>query len=350
MKKLKIVLWLGLAMVFLAACAGVPLNNWPGLAATEDMVVLAYGQVHVVDARTGVEKWKYPEKIDNASLIFSNPVVVDNKIIVASYANVVQALDAQSGAVLWTFDTFKGKGKFVAGPVVAGDTILVPSTDHHLYALDLNGKLLWRFQSRNALWAPVVADEEHVYLAGLDHYLYAIRLSNGQMDWEVDLGGPLIHAPGSDGNGRLYMTTLKREALAIDKQDGRILWRTPLTGSSWAAPLVAEGKVVFGTDQKKAYILNAENGQALASLDVAAGIIGGPALFEGVPVLVTEGGEVFQFKWDGTRGWTRTIEGQLGTTPVISDGRLVVSGLQMKNLIVTFRPDGTEDWSLAASK
>ena len=277
---LKALLFLALASFVLAGCSGVALNNWPGLSGGDGVVYSAQMQLKKVDATNGSQSWVFPDKADAKNVFFAQPALVDDRVIASSYSNVVYMLDGESRAEIWSFTDVKDKGRFVAGPVVAGDLVLAPSTDNHLYALDLEtGKLAWKFKARAALWAAVAADENTAYLAGMDHYLYAVSLANGQRLWEINLDGPMLHAPVLDSNGILYLTTLNEEIIAVNTASQRVVWREPIIGKVWNPPLLHEGSLYFGTDEKKVYAVDAATGVTKWTSDAAAAIIAAPVLF-----------------------------------------------------------------------
>jgi outer membrane protein assembly factor BamB len=348
---LKAALFLTLASLLIAGCTGTAVNNWPTLAASEDAVYMAQMQLKRVDGATGALSWSYPEKADATHVFYGTPALANGWVIAGSYSEVVNAVDQQSGALIWANETHQGKGRFIAGPVVTNDMVLIPATDQYLYALDLaSGKDLWKFKARAALWAPVAVDGHTAYLAGMDHMLYAIDLQNGQLQWELDLGGPMVHAPTLGDDGMIYTSTFNQEIVALDPNNQQVIWRTAISGKVWNAPLFQNGKLYFGTDQNKVYALDAKSGDVVWSRDTNGAVLGRPAMFgEGI-AFVTEAGEVFTMALDGTPGWTRTVEGKLYSNPAVINGYLVVSGTEMSDYLVTFDANGTPGWAYGSSQ
>lgn len=347
----KAVLFLALASLLLAGCGGVVLNNWPGLATSDGAIYSAHTQLKKVDATNGSQSWVFPEKVDAKNVFYAQPLVVDDRVIASSYNNVVYMVDAESRTEIWSFTAEQDKGHFVAGPVVAGDLVLVPSSDHHLYALDLDtGKLVWKYKARAGLWAAVAVDENAAYLAGMDHYLYAVSLSNGQRLWEIDIAGPMLHAPVLDGDGILYLTAMTEEVIAVNTASQRVVWREPIVGKVWNPPLLHEGSLYFGTDEKKVYSIDASTGATNWTNDAGSAIIASPVLFGDSIAFTSEGGEVFTKSFDGANGWTRTIKGKLYSNPVVANDRLVVAGVELEHLLVTFDDQGKQDWTYDTPK
>lgn len=337
---------LALAALLLAGCAGVGLNNWPGLTVADGAVYYSQLQLAKIDAATGAQIWRYPDKVDPKNTFFAAPAVVNDRVIAGNFNNQVVALDTQSRNVIWTFKDYEGKGRFVAGPVLAGDLVLIPSTDRYLYGLDVNsGIMRWRFKARDALWGAVATDGTLAYLPGMDHYLYAVDISSGQLAWEIDLGGAMLHSPVLGPDGLLYVSTVTQEVIAVDTSSKNVKWREVVDGKLWNPPLLLNDVIYFGTDKNKAYALNAQNGEKVWTLDSSSAIIGTPVVLADQIAFATEGGEVFTTTPQGARVWPRTITGKLYSTLSISPDLMAVGGLELEYLLVTFTPSGNQGWT-----
>ncbi len=66
--------------------------------------------------------------------------------------NILRAIDNKTGRVLWEFKT---NGIVVGIPLVVNDIIYFGSWDCNLYAIDINGKLLWKFPTSLSHQAPI---------------------------------------------------------------------------------------------------------------------------------------------------------------------------------------------------
>ncbi len=331
-----------------SACGVMPNKTWPGLAADESVVyVTSNGQLIAV--KDGAQLWRFPEKVNQQRLIMSPPVVSNGKVFVGDSANNVYAIDAATGSQVWINEEQDGKGRIVGGLEVADSTLLIPSTDHVLYARDLNGTLKWKFEARNTLWTQPVSDGQTVFLAGMDHYLYAIDIVSGQLRWELDLGSALIAVPALNGE-KIYVGTLGNEMVAVDKATGKIQWRSPLEGSVWSKPQLVEETLVFGTEAGKVYAMNTADGVVKWQMDAGSAALGTPAVFGEGLVVATEKGEINMYTLDGGRPWSRQLNGKLYSVPVVVNGRLVVAGLDTDTLLATFDETGTPSWTFNPAK
>jgi outer membrane protein assembly factor BamB len=162
--------------------------------------------VYALDARTGTGLWN--RKIANTWVI-STPAIKDGVIFLGtSDGHTFEAMDAESGAVRWTFPV---NLNVFSSPGVAGDTVYFGCFNGMLYALDAaTGKERWRYATpassancgavldatgavRPEVWgkglaeaydtilslgsvlsSPAVADGV-VYFGSADGYLYALE-------------------------------------------------------------------------------------------------------------------------------------------------------------------------------
>ncbi|HWJ70747.1 MAG TPA: PQQ-dependent dehydrogenase, methanol/ethanol family [Sphingobium sp.] len=141
--------------VLLAACSGrVPDADWPLHGRTEmaqrfsplDQITrdnigqLGLGWFHDLDTDRGQE---------------ATPIMVDGTLYLVSAYDIVQALDARSGALLWTYDpdVREASARSCCGPVsrgvaVADGRVYLGALDGRLIALDAaSGKPLWETQT-----------------------------------------------------------------------------------------------------------------------------------------------------------------------------------------------------------
>ncbi|MBN1371617.1 MAG: PQQ-like beta-propeller repeat protein [Anaerolineaceae bacterium] len=337
-----------MASLLVSACGVMPNKSWPGLAADENTVyVTSDGQLLAV--KEGAQIWRFPEKVNQNRLIMSAPAVGGGKVFVGDSANNVYAIDAATGAQSWINEEQDGKGRIVGGLAVVDGTLLIPSTDHFLYARDLNGTLKWKFEARNTLWTQPVSDGKTVYLASLDHYLYAIDLATGTLQWELDLGNALLAVPALNGNN-LYVGTLGSEMVAVEKATGKVLWRSVVEGSVWSKPLLVEDTLFFGTEAGKVYAMNTTDGVVKWQMDAGGAALGTPVVFGEGMVITTESGEVNMYTLEGGRPWSRQLNGKLYSSPVVVNERVVVAGLETDTLLATFEASGTPSWTFNPAK
>jgi outer membrane protein assembly factor BamB len=352
MKKYKISLLLIIlaGSLLLSSCAGaISASSWPGLTMSGDTVYVSYATgVFAIRASDGQLAWRYPAEVNKSLAFYAAPAVVGDQIVVGDYSATLHGLDALSGTEKWTFKD--AKGRWIANSYCNSDTILAPNGDQTLYALTLAGQLRWKFTTNQALWGSPVTNDTTVFIASMDHFLYALNITNGNEVWKADLGGAALYGPALGADGLLYVGTLGNEVLAIDSSSGAIQWRFKTTNQVWGTPILDEGSVYFGDLSGTIYAVDAQNGTQLWKVDAGGPVFGSAVVTPDGLVFNTENGKVVMVSTTGGVVWTQTIVGKLYTTPVFGNDQIVVAVTGGDNLLVALTLQGTQKWTYAPPK
>ncbi|MEA4910376.1 MAG: PQQ-like beta-propeller repeat protein [Chloroflexi bacterium] len=334
----------------MSACGGTPAaTSWVGASAGEDTVYVAYtNRVTAVRVNDGSMAWQYPAESSGQRVFYASPEPTDGQVVVGDYSFKLVGLDAANGSEKWSFD--RSKGRYVGGFLAVDGTILAPSADHTLYALNDQGEFLWEFTTGNALWARPASDGELVFQPSMDHNLYALQLTDGTQAWKTDLGGAAVYSPILSEDGVLYLGTMANEVLAIQASDGSVLWRFEAGGAIWTRPVLHEGSLYFGDIQGNIYSVDPQSGDTNWRVETGDTVVGSPGILPDGLVFVSEKGNVLEIGFDGQRLWTQTISGKLYTSPQVFEDRIVVPVTQGEQLLVAFDFKGNVIWNFAPPK
>lgn len=198
------------------------------------------------DAETGERRWR-TTVCDNAASqnrVYP-PAVADGRVFASTFAQVLYALDAETGDALWTYDLDHRWG----GPILAADDLVVATDDsRRAFAVDAEtGRERWEYHYREPLPAtPVVADGT-LYLGFADRSaLCAIEPETGAFRWEQT--GPGDHwveamtvADGTVYAGWGLPGDEPGYLLAIDAETGEEAWRLETEQTVDTEPAVADG-------------------------------------------------------------------------------------------------------------
>ncbi|MGI6376242.1 MAG: PQQ-binding-like beta-propeller repeat protein [Anaerolineae bacterium] len=304
--------------VMLAGCMGrgsVMNAGWT-VAAERDGTVyaaLATGYVLALDAsQQGALLWQYPETQASTGIgcsiarpsdekrdspldaVYGRPLVLDDVVVVGSFDGKLQAFKRDSGAPAWTYAAEQA----IIGAAVEADGVLYfGSSDGKVYAIDAaTQEPAWAqpFSTRDRVWGAPAIDGDRLYVASMDHSVYAIDRNSGQLIWEHNLGAS---APGALTltDGRVFVGSVDRYLTCLSADDGSELWRSPqYAGWVWGEALVVGDGVYFGSLDGMMHALNVDDGQPLwADVPLKGAIRAGPALAGDTLLVGTEKGYVY---------------------------------------------------------
>ena len=204
--------------------------------------------LYMLDSRTGELVWKAATD----GQIGGSPVEHNGVVYVGSADGNLYALDAKTGERLWVFRTSYP----LITPLIYKDRIFVGYNGGSFYCLNLNGELLWTFNTGAwvAAWPAAVEDGKLFFGSG-DKNLYCIG-TDGQLQWKLPFRewvlSPVVSA------GKVYVGS--GESLHCVSVDGERLWKTK-TGGAVSYITVAGQTVYFGSYDNKLYAVDKETGE-----------------------------------------------------------------------------------------
>jgi outer membrane protein assembly factor BamB len=335
--------------MFLAGCSGGLLgdSSWPGLSANDSTAYLAYNQaVTAIDLESGRTLWVYPNDPDRDMTFFAPPAVSEGDLIIAGgYDNVVYALDKATGQERWSQPLQDTKERIIGAPTIVGDQVFVPSSSGRLYAFSLeNGEPLWRqpFSAQEDLWAPPLVSDDSIYVASLDHTLYALDDDTGAVEWSRDMGGAMADRP-TLADGLLLVGTFAKELIALDASDGRLVWSFTAEDWLWSAPEVNGELAYFGDVSGTAHAVEVQSGREVWRATLDGAIAARPLFSSGTVFFVTDLeeqnlGKVYALDAaNGRTVWSGEPElnGRLLSDPVQLDSLMLVASVSSECLLYT---------------
>ncbi|MDQ2069069.1 outer membrane protein assembly factor BamB family protein [Natronospira bacteriovora] len=159
----------------------------------------------------------------------------------------------------------------------------------------------WQFRLPTAIASSPVAAGDQLFVAGENGNLYAFGLADRQLQWIRPTGGAISATPAVSGD-LVYVLNLNGLFQAINRADGSAAWSFQTGGEErfsaihymgirqtdaairdpWdfflSSPLVADGRVHFGSSDGYFYTLDASSGALLWRYRTAGMIHASPAL------------------------------------------------------------------------
>lgn len=215
-----------------------------------------------VDAESGGILWEFDS---SGGEIESSPNVVDGVAYFCAQPGL-HAVDTDSGEEIWSYDVEESSVR--CSPTVADGTVYFGDAEESLYALDAgSGELEWELENvTSGNTTPVVVDDT-VYIGTVR----AIDANSQETLWEFE-PERLASSELTVADGVLYATVspaglnASPSLYALDTEFGEVLWEKdvgsstpPPVGSSM--PTVADGTVYVGSREGSLYALDAKSGE-----------------------------------------------------------------------------------------
>ena len=251
-----------------------------------------------------------------------NPVVVDGVVYVGTM-NVMNALDARTGALLWSYTT---EGILWGSPLVDDRAVYFGPFNRHVYAVDARaGTLLWRYAAEHDVSAMAMADGM-IYASTEDGPLIALEAQSGEMAWshqpEGEVGWPGV------GDGVVYLGT-ERHLLILDARTGRVLSRLETDHFFWHLVLV-DG-VLYGATVTQnpvglghaLHALDPATGEGIWSYETDDGVTVAPVVEDGVAYVASLDGRLYALHaGTGELRWSHRVEDEdaVWGRPTLADG------------------------------
>ena len=233
----------------------------------------------------------------------ATPVIAEGKLFIIDVDAAVHAVNAGTGATLWTTDIAKTEenrpSRFGGG---------VSYDDAKVYATDGLGDVV------------------------------ALSAADGKEVWRAKPGGPLRGSP-TIANGTVYVLSQDNQIFALNQADGKVQWAQSGTLETQgvfgvAAPSASQGSVVAGFSSGELSAYRYENGRVLwqdalsrtsitTSVSSLADIDAAPVIEGGRVYAVGQGGRMVALELStGQRLWEQNLAGI--STPWISGEWLFV--------------------------
>jgi outer membrane protein assembly factor BamB len=193
-------------------------------------LIAAHGLIYVSTARglyalnanTGDLVWRY----DTDLPLGHSPTVQGNYLYVGGFDKKLHAFNARNGAHLWSFDG--AKAGYSTNPLVIDGKVIIANRDGALYAVGAHGTAsqgaqIWKFQSGGSINLSPAYKDGVVYFAANDNYAYAVRVGDGSLVWKSQ------KLPGDGFNS--YWPVIYRDKVIFATASGYRTGRNPGTMS-----------------------------------------------------------------------------------------------------------------------
>ena len=261
------------------------------------------------------------------STFASSPAVVNGVIYFGAGNGTEYALNASTGATLWSASI---GSPVSSSPAVANGVVYVGSggamlISPYLFALNANtGAVIWSYMtSENVVSSPAVVNGV-VYTTCGDPFtgptVCALNASTGALLWNLSRPNAVESSPAV-ANGVVYVGDDEGEVAAVNAGTGALMWTYATGNVVKSSPAVANGVVYVGSEDGNVYALNASTGAKLWSYATGDYVDSSPAVANGVVYIGSGNGNVYALKaGTGAMLWRYATGGNVQSSPAVANG------------------------------
>jgi outer membrane protein assembly factor BamB len=282
---------------------------------------------------------------DIGSESWATPLVVGSTAYIGANDGLFRAIDTDTGAVAWEFET---KGAIRSEALLVDDALYVSSDDGSLYALTLQGDLLWtsvigsgdrsdyffNYGSRAESAGSILV------VGSGDGIVHALERATGVERWTFDTRGP-IQTNITIGEGLAFVSSDQGNVYALDLGTGHERWSRSTGDAATTNPAYSDGVLIVGSRSTELMALDAADGAILWKHKYGASWVQSGVTVVGDAAITgsSDIGEVRAYAVaTGTRLWSTAIGGWAWGTPVECDGTLYTTSM---------RPERIQPWDVA---
>ena len=276
-------------------------------------VTTGFAQVISLDAGTGKEIWR--KSLD--APMRAAPTVRGGRVFAVTLNNKTFALNAETGAELWTHSGLPESASILgaASPAVDRGIVVVPYSSGQLVALRAeSGRLLWEESLSTARRTELVStladirgrpviDRNRVIAMSHGGQMVSIDLRTGRRIWSRDIGG--LESPWVAGD-YIFALTNQAEVISIDRETGRAYWVQALPRFEdpedlegpivWTGPILASDRLIVAGSNGEAMAISPYSGEIMGLIEMPAGVSVPPIVANGSVFFLADDAELVAYQ------------------------------------------------------
>jgi outer membrane protein assembly factor BamB len=236
----------------------------------------ARGTIRAVSMRFGGVMWRH----DTHTHAASSPAVWRNEVVYHTMGDGrVHVLDRRTGNERWSFDA---GSPIESSPVVRHGVDYFGAWNGRLYALDLRThRLRWSRELGAKMTGSATISGHTLYIGDYAGRVWALWPGNGATRWVRSVNGR-VYGTVAVSAGRLFVPSSTGNSLTAFSTRGRELWRVGTGGYVYSSPAVWHGVVAFGSYDGHLYGVSASSGRLLWRVWAGGPISGAAVVVDGI--------------------------------------------------------------------
>ncbi|MHB1686866.1 MAG: outer membrane protein assembly factor BamB family protein [Ignavibacteriaceae bacterium] len=183
-------------------------------------------------------------------------------VVVGTAKGSIYCYDINSFEMIW--ENHSAKGIIESQPLALDNKIVFTSGDGFLYCIDSrSGMLIWKWSDPKSINLSLagcspVSDGKSIFVCSSDKYLASIDLMLGKTNWENNFYDCYSSLALSGNKEFLLIKSSKDNFYIVSAKKGRTIRKINIDfgeDSTLTSPLVWNGKILFGTQNGKVYLI-----------------------------------------------------------------------------------------------
>ena len=290
--------------------------NGAGLTADSEAVYAlgGFGSVFALDKASGNILWRK----DLGTPLRTAPTVCGQKLLVQSLDNRLFALDIKDGNEIWKYN-ISAEDTVLAGNAtpacsITENLVVVGFSNGEIQAFNADiGYPAWSVPvidnsqislstGINSIKAAPIIDGQDVYAIGNNDLLTKVDYRTGEVEWSRKIGG--TNLPWLSGN-YLFVLTNNNELVALNKDNGKLIWSLsllseyPLKERSdiyLSGPIMAGSELLVTASNGVLYKISPTDGAVLSRTELESNTPLSPIVAEGYLIFTTDDAELKAYK------------------------------------------------------
>ena len=199
--------------------------------------------------------------------IHSNPIVVDNKIIVTDETDDkpgggIFCVDVDTLKTLWNV---RAENYVVSTPTYIDEinAVVFGANDHRIYCIKVtSGKVLWQLYTGGEVKANIAYEDGKCYAGSFNGYIYCLNARDGSLVWKRKIGHRIFFNPIISHN-YILVASDSHKFFALNKYTGDIVWISSFMSWSQGEGVLYQNMVFVGSADHYVYALEQTSGKII---------------------------------------------------------------------------------------
>jgi len=263
------------------------------IAADDDRIYFGTsggGKMFAYDQQSDTQIWSFQtggnisapplaEEATRAPIIMSSPKIVGDRLYFGAFDGKMYCLNTEDGSVVWEFAT---AGKIYSSPAIASGRLYFANFDGDMFCLSADtGDEIWKITLPKPTSCSPVVFGPRVWIGCKNAKMYCLRAFNGETLWEYqapDSDFGIETCPAIDEKN-CYFGDTSGHFTCLNRKTGDEVWQSQVTDKPISsAPVLADGKIFFGSHDTHLYVLDKTTGETLDSFKANGSIIASPVI------------------------------------------------------------------------